>query len=377
MGRVVSVETWLCRRPYAPGTHASVATSFGAHTFGKEYVVLRLATDDGLSSTVTCLAANGTATVLAYLEDAITPVVIGRDVAARRHIWEDLRDLNRRLAFFPNFLPGPVDVALWDLASQQAGLPLYKFLGARRDRLPAYASSQFMPQIESYIAEATALAGRGYTAYKAHPGGGVADHIALARELRRQFPGLGLMLDPAGFDYTLGEAVRVGRALEQAGFEWFEEPFHDQFTGKYATLCKILDIPVAATEAAYGGPPGIARFLTGGSADIVRADVSWTWGVTGVLAVANVAESFGRQCEIHTTNMGTLDLANLHVACAISNSKYIELFQPADVWSFPQVTPLELDASGNAVAPGGPGTGMEVDWDYVDDSTYAHWAAGQ
>jgi L-alanine-DL-glutamate epimerase-like enolase superfamily enzyme len=67
--------------------------------------------------------------------------------------------------------------------------------------------------------------------------------------------------------------------------------------------------------------------------------------------------------------MGTLDLANLHVACAIGTSKYIELFQPGDVWSFPQIDALTLDPAGNAVAPDGPGIGMAVDWDYVDDTT--------
>ena len=45
-----------------------------------------------------------------------------------------------------------------------------------------------------------------------------------------------LMLDPALSDYTLTQAVNVGRKLEKLDFYWLEEPFYDSFVGKYAEL---------------------------------------------------------------------------------------------------------------------------------------------
>ena len=61
-----------------------------------------------------------------------------------------------------------------------------------------------------------------------------------------------------------------------------------------------------------------AQVINQKAADIVRADVSWKCGVTGTLKIAHLAESFGMQCEIHTTTMNYMDLVNLHVSCAVS-----------------------------------------------------------
>ena len=174
-------------------------------------------------------------------------------------------------------------MALWDLAAKAAEQPLYRYIGAYRDKIPYYASSQFMPEVDEYVAEAERYVALGCSAYKAHPSGDWRKNIEIAEVLRDRFPALTLMLDPAGHDYTFGEAVKVGRKLEQLQFEWFEEPFKDANMSKYIELCRALDLPVVATEASPGGPAAVAEFIKAGAADIVRADVSWKWGVTGCL----------------------------------------------------------------------------------------------
>ena len=52
------------------------------------------------------------------------------------------------LAAFNSY--GPIDVALWDIAAKSADKPLYKFIGAYREKIPAYASSPFMQTPEEY-----------------------------------------------------------------------------------------------------------------------------------------------------------------------------------------------------------------------------------
>ena len=64
-------------------------------------------------------------------------------------------------------------------------------------------------------------------------------------------PDMKLMSDPVA-EYTLEEAVRVGRHLEKLGYEWLEEPFRDFELNKYTQLCAALDIPIAATETTRG-----------------------------------------------------------------------------------------------------------------------------
>ena len=294
--------------------------------------------------------------------------MLGRRVEDREAIWQDLYTLNRRIVFFPHFLPGPVDVAIWDIAAKQAGLPLYEFLGAYRSSLPVYASSQFMASVDEYLTEAHRYLALGVSAYKAHPGGDWRQHIEIAEALRAEFPEMVLMLDPAGVDYTLTEAVKVGRALERLDFHWLEEPFYDQHVGKYAELCRTLDISIAASEACYGGPAGVAEFIRVGGADIVRADVAWKWGVTGTRKIMHLAEAFGINCELHTT-MSAMEVANLHVACASRNSEFFELYAPHEMWHFPVRESLDLDGDGRVHVSDRPGLGVSIDWDLVDDTT--------
>jgi L-alanine-DL-glutamate epimerase-like enolase superfamily enzyme len=371
MSKVVSIETWVCTRPETPGSGANTGPArVRAATHGSEFVVLRLRTDDGLEGIATSIAHSPSLS-RSYLDDVIADVVLGRDIHDREAIWQDLYGLNRRIVFFPVFMPGPVDVALWDLAAKSAGLPLYKFLGAYRNRLPAYASSQFMAGVDDYLVEARRYEKLGVNAYKAHPGGDWRQHIEISEALRGEFPDMTLMLDPAGVDYSLTEAVKVGRRLEALDFHWLEEPFHDQYIDKYISLTATLDISIAATEATYGGPAGVANFIRAKGCDIVRADVAWKWGVTGTMKILHLAEAFGMNCELHTS-MSAMDVANLHVACAAKNSEFFELYAPHELWHFPLRRGLDLDADGYVNAPEGPGLGVEIDWDLVDNTTRHH-----
>lgn len=101
-----------------------------------------------------------------------------------------------------------------------------------------------------------------------------------------------LMTDPVG-DYTLDEAIRVGRQLEKLNYKWFEEPFRDFELYKYSELCRALDIPIAATETTRGCHWGVAQVIAQRAADIIRADVSWKDGITGALKIAHLSEAFG------------------------------------------------------------------------------------
>src|SRR5580704_17818124 len=108
--KVTSLETWQCKRNEA---HFD-ASRTGRSSLSWDVVVLRLNTDRDLQGHATALAARSGATTQSYLHDTIAPVVLGRDIHDREAIWHELWNIDRHLTFFPVFLPGPVDVALWD-----------------------------------------------------------------------------------------------------------------------------------------------------------------------------------------------------------------------------------------------------------------------
>jgi L-alanine-DL-glutamate epimerase-like enolase superfamily enzyme len=365
--RITALETWLCKRDLAlfPASRA------GAH-MPWDVVVLRVKTDAGIDGHASALAARSGRITEAYLHENIAPVLAGRDVTERERIWHDLWLLDRHMAFFPVYLPGPVDVALWDIAARAADLPLYRYLGAYRESLPAYASGLFHDTTDEYVAEALAYQARSIPGYKSHAPGPWRRDMEVHRAVREAVgPDMKLFADPVG-DYTLEQAIRVGRDLERLDYEWFEEPFRDFELSKYQSLCATLDIAVAATETTRGGHWGVAQAIMQKAADIVRADVSWKAGITGTMKIAHMAEGFGLNCEIHTTTMAYMDIANLHASCAIRNCEYFELFVPEEAFRFPMKGDLPIDARGVAHVPQGPGLGVELDWDAIDRLCVSH-----
>ncbi|MBK8023745.1 MAG: hypothetical protein IPK19_20505 [Chloroflexi bacterium] len=63
-----------------------------------------------------------------------------------------------------------------------------------------------------------------------------------------------------------------------------------------------------------------------------------------------------------------LDIANLHVACAIRNSEFVESHHAMFRFGLKNA-PLDIDAEGYQRLPAGPGLGVELDWDWIEDHT--------
>ena len=262
-------------------------------------------------------------------------------------------------------------MALWDICAKAAGLPLYQYIGAYRTSLPVYASGNFHGTVQEYVDEAVYYKSQGIPGYKAHPGGPVSFDMQVHQAIRDAVgPDYVLMSDPVG-EYTMGDAILVGRQLEHLGYKWFEEPFRDFELYKYTELCRALDIPIAATETTRGCHWGVAQVIAQRAADIVRADVSWKDGVTGTLKIAHMAEAFGMNCELHTTTMNYMDLVNVHVSCAIRNCEYFEYFVPEDNYRLPMKGNLPIH-NGVITVPEKPGIGTELDWELIEKSCHSY-----
>ena len=365
---ITSFETWWVKREKCLFDEKRK----GKSTMDWDVLVMKIGTDAGIDGIATVLAARSGAVTEAYLHDSIAPVIMGRSPFDREAIWHEFWNADRHLTFFPIYLPGPVDVALWDIAAKAAGLPLYKYMGAYRTKLPVYASGLFHTTVDEYVQEALFYKEKGIKCYKAHPSGpykfDMEIHEALRKAVGSDFR---LMTDPVA-EYTLEEAIKVGRHLEKLDYVWFEEPFRDFELQKYKELCAALDIPIAATETTRGCHWGVAQAINQQAADIVRADVSWKCGITGTLKIAHLAEAFGKQCEIHTTTMNYMDVANLHVSCAIRNCEYFEYFVPEEDFMFPMSERLPIDSDGMITVPDKPGIGVELDWELVRKNCISH-----
>jgi len=293
--------------------------------------------------------------------------LVGSDPLDRERLWQDLVRLDR-FKYLPHTVRGHVDVALWDLAGKATGLPVYRLIGGFRDRLPVYRSGHNLATVEEYAEDAARSLQEGFFGYKDHCWLGFEGMIEVARAVRHAVgPDFHLMHD-AVQRYTATEALRVGRVLEEEEYFWFEEPLRDYDLMGLKKLSDALDVPIAATEYLPGSVYSTSQVLALQAVDIVRASVPWRGGITDMLKIAHLAESFGVNCEI--TSVGVMHgFVHAHVIGAIRNCTFFEGWQTGSLGGEPFIlNPLEIKG-GYVSVPQGPGLGVELDWTAIEKHT--------
>ena len=328
--------------------------------------ILRIITDDGIEGLFFRTDVNLSESNV----NDIKQLLIGRDPFDRERIWQNLWRLARRKIRRDGYMKvlAAVDIALWDLAGKAFGVPVYKLMGAYRDKIKIYVSSSGMHTVQECQDEAIAVKQHGVTGYKIHPGWRNADEtIELCRAVREAAgDDMILMLDNAGSRIdTREDAFRVGRALEKLNYYWYEEPLLDYDIEGLIMLREKLDIPICAVENVLTGMFDVPQYILRRAVDIVRSDTRLYGGITPCKRVADLCGVFGMQCEIHAATP-MCDLANLHVECAIKNCEFHELFWPAPTGTrgLPlKELPYHLDNEGYLHISQKSGLGFEIDWE--------------
>ena len=296
----------------------------------------------------------------------LKPLLMGRDARDREAIYQSMMKAARRTTLRAI---GAVDVALWDIAAKASNQPLYKHLGAYRESIPAYASSAVLASREAYAEEAVWYRDHGWAAYKIHPTGPWQEDIEICRAVRAAVgPDYRVMLDST-WSYVYEHAIKVGRAIEELGFYWYEDPLAEDDLYGWIKLREKLDIPVMATEYAPGGFTAYAPWIINKATDYLRGDVAVKGGITALLKTAHLAEAFGMNYEIHHGGNSLNNWANLHVILAIKNTQFFEVLLPAGAQKYAIIDDIEPDADGLVHAPTGPGLGATIDFDLIKAKT--------
>ncbi|CAN5174537.1 mandelate racemase family protein [soil metagenome] len=313
--------------------------------------VLRVIADTGEEGVA--LTRNGVITK-DLVDRRIREDLIGIDALDREFAWHRIWELDR-IEEFPIYTLGLVDVALWDLAAKSAGLPLWQFAGGFRHSLPAYASTSTFASVSEYLEVVDQSLALGYRAIKLHAWGDARKDAALAVAVRDHVgPDVPLMFDgSAGFD--LADAVYVGRALGEAGYDWYEEPMREASVHAYARLAERVDVPLLVGETSDGAHYNMADFIMSGCAAAVRTSTELKGGVTGALRVAHLADAFQLRAEIHGPG-----IAHEHLAMMIPNTTWYESL----VTSNPVVRESIVGEDGCIQAPTAPGVGLPAGLDY-------------
>lgn len=305
------------------------------------------------------------------------------DCYAREAIYQDLK---RKLRKNDRMGVSPLDVALWDLAGKRLGVSVTSLLGGFRSRVPAYASTWFagdeggLATPEAFADFAESCAAMGYRAFKMHgwTDGRAERDAAAVRLLGRRVGGrMALMHDAACHLRTFADALAVGRACDEAGFFWYEDPYSDGGLAAHAhkKLRELIRTPLLLGEHVRG-LESMATLVLAGGTDFVRADPDFDMGITGTMKIAHFAEALGLDVELHAPGP-----AQRACIAALRNTNWYELslvgpsrgvFTPP-IYTCGYSDRLEsVGADGCFPVPTGPGLGVAYDWDFIRANASQH-----
>jgi L-alanine-DL-glutamate epimerase-like enolase superfamily enzyme len=291
-------------------------------------VRVRLEARDGLTGSVSGRSSTGfgrlraAPAVLAQLiESELAPEVIGEDPFLIRKIKEKLWRLTDYHGSTGLSLLGisAIDVALWDLVGHALQQPVWRLLGAVRDRMPAYAMVGWLNfSVEELKPIAERAVAQGFRGVKVKVGCPTLEEDVERIEAVRQVIGtsMHLMVD-ANQVFSVPEALIRGRVYQELGCFWFEEPLRADDHAGLAELADKLDMRIASGENDFG----VRQFrdlFERRAVDVVQPDLRRAGGATECLDIAAVANAFGVAYASHGGG------AHLHLLAAMPNAIFME-----------------------------------------------------
>ncbi|MCL4425312.1 MAG: mandelate racemase/muconate lactonizing enzyme family protein [Firmicutes bacterium] len=317
----------------------------------KEYrtTLVRITTDEdlvGVGESMVRLAPTATRDIVEYLK----PILIGKDPFDIERIWDLLYGamMNRGhyKGFFIEAVSG-IDVALWDIMGKALNMPVYKLLGGKtKEKIWTYASSLRFRGLDVLKADAQRYLDMGYNAMKIKIGQNPMDYrkdIEVVSQLRKVVgDDVVLMVDAnCAYGEDVKTALEVGKAMEDLGIFWFEEPLSPDNVEGYAYLRKQMNIRLAAGEAEFTRF-GFRPFFVRGALDIVQPNLCRTGGFTEAKKIAAMASAFHVAYAPHTGSSSAIAMAAaMHLAVALPNFLIYEHMESD--WSKDQKNPLRWD----------------------------------
>jgi mannonate dehydratase len=362
---------------------------------GRNFVTLKLTTEDGIHGLGDATVNGRELAVVAYLQEHVVPCLIGRDARRIEDTWQYLyKGAYWRRGPITMAAIGAVDMALWDIAGKAMGVPVYRLLGgASREGVTVYghANGADIDGAMVAVAEHQKL---GYKAIRIQSGvPGLSGTYGVAKggkpyepavkglppesdwntdaylnfvpqlfeRARKEFgPELPLLHD-VHHRLTPIEAGRLGKALEPYHLFWLEDAVPAELQEGFRLIRQHTTTPLAVGEV-FNTIYDCHRLIEEQLIDYIRMAVVHGGGITHLRKVANLAELY----HVRTGCHGATDLspvcmgAALHFDLSVHNFGIQEYMKHSDETDL--VFPHAYRFEDGMMFPGEkPGLGVEID----------------
>ncbi|CTQ49233.1 D-mannonate dehydratase ManD [Jannaschia donghaensis] len=379
---------------------------------GKNYVTLRLETDQGIVGLGDGTLNNRESLTAAYLSDYILPMLIGMDPRRSEDIWQFLyRGAYFRRGPIAMAAFGAVDIALWDIKAKLAGLPLYELFGGRsRDGCLVYAHAtgadigELMDSVAYWqecgyraVRVQCGVPGMPTAGYAVPEAAGAGPHYitdfsgirpaveiwdtdrymrfmpdALARVRDRFGPELKLLHD-VHHRLTPREAAVFAKSVEPVNLYWLEDPTPAEDQDALRLLRHHSTVPVAIGEV-FNSIWDCNRLIEEELIDFIRVAVTYAGGITHVKRIVDLAGLHHVRTGFHGapshSPISMAAQAHLNVwAPNFGIQEYLVLGTPACDALFPSDHRLDDGLFHVSDAPG-----LGVDFDVAEAARYEYVA---
>lgn len=165
--------------------------------------------------------------------------------------------------------------------------------------------------------------------------------------------------------YTVPEAIRVGKLLEEYKFGYFEEPVMFDHFEEIKQVANALTLPIANGEQDYSFH-GFRWLIANDGLEIVQPDNYYFGGLIRSMKVARMAAAFGKTIVPHMSGGGLGYLYNIQFVSSVPNAGAHHEFKSlkTHVRFECKTSPLKV-VDGKIKVPTGPGFGVDFDPDWV------------
>jgi L-alanine-DL-glutamate epimerase-like enolase superfamily enzyme len=326
---------------------------------------------------------SGLSSLYPIFGNALQPFFIGKDARDLDLLLEKvyIYNLNFRLSGMALGIPlATIEFAILDMLGRIAGRSMGQLIGEiHHPRVKVYQATEYR---ERPVEESLELIKRDVAEYNAHalkikvgglmfmtadmhavgPAGRTETIIPLIRETFGDE--MILYADANGF-YSVDEAIRVGRLLEEYDYSFFEEPVPFDWYEETKQVAGSLAIPIAGGEQEYG-LHGFRWLIANDGLQIVQPDNYYFGGMIRSMKVARMAQAVGKDCTPHMSGGGLGYLYMMHFVSALPNALPHHEFKGLNTQvRFQCPTSPLLVQDGEIQVPTGPGLGVEIEPDFI------------
>lgn len=275
-----------------------------------------------------------------------------------------------------------LEIALWDIVGKALDQPVYKILGACRDKIMAYAATSRLLRAEEHVKQVQDLMNMGFKAVKLRlhrPNH--QDDLHVIKAVRDAVGDELIMLVDANqnnrsmaYNYwSRRTALKMAKELDKINVYFLEEPLCRRDVEGLSEVAASVDMFIAGGEHSRNAFEFKEHILRG-AYDILQPDVILgAIGIIGIRKVAIMADYFGRLIIPHVCSASNFALglaSTLQAVGTVENCPMIEYpYDPPILTVENQQAivkePILTDREGFVKIPDKPGIGIEIDEDKV------------